>query len=232
MSGNNNKKRKYQGNNNRGWKHRNPRRGGPGVLLTCETGRENKCRREGIAILQHYFPLGLSGGIDSHHVDTNDSTQDDTKSSLTLEEELKMLRSQKPSASMKFSPYETGSKGSVFLMCTAEGCRMIPPIHVDRDEDKDDDDNDDNGKETSISNVGKGSSDENVTKVHSAKKQRIGDKSKKADGVSTDRSDDATDSTPKEEDKKTGTNPWDPVPVVRKIFDDVEQNITSAPGSR
>ena len=41
--------------NSSGYKNRNPRRGGPGVLVTCERGREFKTQREAIEILTHYF---------------------------------------------------------------------------------------------------------------------------------------------------------------------------------
>ena len=89
------RKRKYSGKG--GSTKRNPKRGPPGILLTCETGREFKCRNEGLDIINHYF-AGENGDNDE---------KDET--SLSLEEELKMLKSRnKKSGSSRFDVYETG----------------------------------------------------------------------------------------------------------------------------
>ncbi|CAJ1926354.1 unnamed protein product [Cylindrotheca closterium] len=249
MSGNNNNnsnqnknKRRYQDNFRHKKHHRNPRRGGPGVLLTCETFREVKCRREGMAILQHYFHHGFD---DKNNGDANipeeeartdgaDSTKqgDDNASSaspsLSLEEELKALRSTKASSSSHFTQYETGSKGSVFLMCSAEGCQLIPPIVVDSDEG---DNNDEKKKKKKID-------DDSTESQGTSKKQRTGDYNKDDNTASAAaaaaKSTPANDATGKNDDNQEGSNskPWDPVPVVCKVLADVESNVTSAPSSR
>lgn len=247
MSGNSNrdnKKRKYQDNNK--WKQRNPKRGGPGVLLTCDTFREGKCRKEGISIFQHYFQHGL---VNSGSDDTSDdavlhqenktkdeSSKEDTSSSsaLSLEEELKQLRSKKPSASSNFAPYQTGSKGSVFLMCTAEGCQLIPTIRVDGDE----------GDKTSDSKGGASKKKQRTTGDDGSCSKDVNGNEEatvttKTEGTST-ATDSAADSTlndsavvnDDDQETKVGSNPWDPVPVVDKVFADVEANVTSAPSSR
>ena len=50
MSSQQPRKRKYK----EGKRKFNPKRGGPGILMTCEQGREHKCEREGVDILQYY----------------------------------------------------------------------------------------------------------------------------------------------------------------------------------
>eukprot|EP00978_Attheya_sp_CCMP212_P003397 scaffold7003_cov60-Attheya_sp.AAC.1 len=63
---------------------KNVRRGGPGILLTCETGREFKCQREGLEILRHYYyrnETSSSGNYDTpgtgDHKDPNNNDDDD-----------------------------------------------------------------------------------------------------------------------------------------------------------
>jgi len=200
-------------------------------LLTSETGREGKCRREGIGILQHYFQVGRGNSNDTAGKSAKgdvkleqgkkDPTEDNT--SLSLEEELKMLRSKKPSSSSNFAPYETGSKGSVFIMCTAEGCHMIPPIQVDcyDDNDKSPKTQGDDGN-----NEGKTDSDGGAQKQQRTTAGDANKETNKAEGNTI------LSIEPAHSAKDTDGDPWDPVPVVRKVFADLEQNCTTAPGSR
>ena len=67
------------------------------MLLTCETGREFKCRAEGLDIIDHYF------------ADENQGNAEEEETPLSLEEELEMLKSKnKKSKSSRFHFYETG----------------------------------------------------------------------------------------------------------------------------
>merc|ERR1719232_55173 len=88
-----------------------PKRGSPGFLLTCETGREVKCQREGIELLLYYYN---SGGMELDH----DCIEE--KATLSLDEEISMLKKKKYSCSSDeknpFTLYETGCRGIVFLM--------------------------------------------------------------------------------------------------------------------
>lgn len=209
-------------------------------MLTCETFREGKCRKEGISIFQHYFQHGLvNSGSDDATTDNDDvnlqqenKTKDESKedtSSLSLEEELKQLRSKKPSASSQFAPYQTGSKGSVFLMCTAEGCQLIPTIRVDSDEGDKPEKGGTSKKQRTEGDDDSSSKDDTNDDKGTTKTTT------KAEGTLA-ASDAAAESTPKdanaESDDKVGSNPWDPVPVVCKVFADAEANVTSAPSSR
>jgi THUMP domain len=102
----------------------NPRRGGPGILFTCETGREFKARREGLEILQQDWERSSISRTDMSRIDRSASASangtDDTSKS-TLEEELATLRrerfnEQSPSSASPFALYETGCKGVVVVL--------------------------------------------------------------------------------------------------------------------
>jgi tRNA(Ser,Leu) C12 N-acetylase TAN1 len=102
----------------------NPRRGGPGILFTCETGREFKARREGLEILQQDWELSSISRRDLRRNDrsafpSERGTGEATKS--TLEEELVKLRNerfkaQSSSLDSPFALYETGCKGVVVVL--------------------------------------------------------------------------------------------------------------------
>jgi hypothetical protein len=194
------KKRRYQKPY-----QQNPKRGGPGVLMTCETGREVKCQREGLDILNHYC----------HSSTTVTKKDNETASSLNLEEELKMLRSRKTAnASSLFGVYDTGCRGSVFAMCTKPGCNLIPAIKVDS--------TDKSSRQEGSSEKTEEDGDECATK-----KPRIDGTTSEEAHNSADRKEDSQLELSQEEG-----NPWDPVETVRKIITDIERNSTSAPGSR
>jgi len=98
--------------------HRNPKRGGPGILLTCEGGREGKCRREGLEILQYYW---------ENSQESQEQKNEERK--MSLEEELAALKhTTNKDEIVPFTVYETGCKGTVFVMCTIPDCNLIPPI--------------------------------------------------------------------------------------------------------
>jgi len=135
------KKRKYLDggggkNNRRKWALTNsrPKRGAPGVLLTCETGRERKCEREGLEILDYYLTssniaTSLSDDCDQ---DDKEEEEDDKTTTLSLEEELKLLKSKKgPSKSSAFKVYQTSCRGTIFVLCTLSNCNLIPTIQTE-----------------------------------------------------------------------------------------------------
>ena len=51
-------KRQYHNSSGHSGKSKwQPKRGGPGIILTCETGRDFKAKREGLEILNYYYKL-------------------------------------------------------------------------------------------------------------------------------------------------------------------------------
>lgn len=90
----------------------NPSRGGPGILLTCETSREIKCEREGREILRYYFEKEKGQS-------TQQKSQEDQEKSnekLTLEQELENLRQLKHKDNGPFQLFDTGCAGTVFFL--------------------------------------------------------------------------------------------------------------------
>jgi hypothetical protein len=110
----------------------NPPRGGPGVLVLSETGRESKCQREALEILRHYFYAETKEDLSDVNspVDEKDTHKD--ASNLTLEQEIALLKrgasadavlsgnASDPTEKHKapFRVYDTGCRGTVFIMCT------------------------------------------------------------------------------------------------------------------
>ena len=87
--------------------HTNPRRGAPGMILVCETGREVKCRREGFQILEYYWDRLAA----PHDV----QVADDGKKSF--EDELEDLKNKgNVEKESPFVVFETGCRGSVFVL--------------------------------------------------------------------------------------------------------------------
>ena len=138
------------------------RRAAPGILWTCETGRERKCLHQGLEILQHYLEdhrteLGSSTSQETAKADDDDASEEATKkkTKLSFEEELALLKNPKsPNTSQNsnntttrlsdipFQSYDTGCRGSVFVLCTMPGCSIVkPPPHSSKttEEEKDDD---------------------------------------------------------------------------------------------
>lgn len=102
----------------------NPRRGFPGVLCFCETGKENKCEREAKDILQHYI---TKEGRQIENIGLNDSDQSSTKK-LSLEDEIAMVKKM-PKDNMSFlKVYDTGCRGTVFLMSTRQNSQLVEAV--------------------------------------------------------------------------------------------------------
>eukprot|EP00934_Nitzschia_sp_Nitz4_P006307 Nitzschia sp. Nitz4//scaffold161_size51353//9361//10359//NITZ4_006941-RA/size51353-processed-gene-0.56-mRNA-1//1//CDS//3329537888//6297//frame0 len=112
------RKRKYLERTRRANLVKHHKRGGPGILMTCETGKEFKCQREGLEIIQHYF--------DRQNSKTTSNTEEEDASkkkgdSLSLEEELKQLKEQRETDNndvLSFGIFETGCRGTVFVLHT------------------------------------------------------------------------------------------------------------------
>jgi len=159
QSNNKGKRKRYSGNSQQqqqhGQKnHQQEKRGGPGVLLTCETFRELKCQREGIDVLQYYMGKEKIDNTNTNQTttkddDTNDGSndgkrksdgEDDTSNNksdkLDLDQELEQLRQQNSKGKNSGSNqqhtdlcvYDTGCRGTVLLLCTLPDCQLIPPI--------------------------------------------------------------------------------------------------------
>ena len=110
MSSNRKRKHNNQRSSNRHYRS-NPSRGGPGILLTCETSREIKCEREGREILRYY--------LDKESKRTDSSGESSVK--LTLEQELAVLQQQKPKDTHgPFQLFDTGCAGTIFFMYADE----------------------------------------------------------------------------------------------------------------
>jgi tRNA acetyltransferase TAN1 len=212
MSSSSRPKRKYTPSNS---SKKNPKRGGPGVLLTCETGRERKCRIEGIEILKFYHRKVN----ESDNAATDDAAVEEAKV-LSLDDEIKQLKTKKEKHI--FSLYDTSVRGSVTLLCTLPGCALIPPYRAKQA-------------------VKVGADDDDDNKELEAKKQKTEDtegdddetfaKSEKPEELKEDTKEDDTKPT-KEESTEPKTSVWDPVETVRKVIDDLKTGSTDAPSSR
>jgi tRNA(Ser,Leu) C12 N-acetylase TAN1 len=182
-------------------KFQNPKRGAPGILLTCETSREIKCRREGLEILDYYWNRSSS---------PQSSAATDKKQSL--EEELAALKNKK-SKEPAFVEFETGCRGTVFLLLN-EAFNCTDGISKSSTE------IDSSAKEIEASDSDPGT-------APLKKKQRLEEDSR-GNGIKDDP--EAVD-----EDKNNGLTSWNPLETVESIFKDcVEQgdDSKSIPGSR
>jgi tRNA acetyltransferase TAN1 len=144
------RKRKFHGSGGSGGGGggHNPKRGPPGMLLTCETGRESKCRREGLEILNYYWNVNSIA-----HAETEDDA-----TSLSLEEELKQLQQQghkdtDQSRKEPFHVYDTGCRGTVFVICTLPNAHLIEPIITEYQKTKQQQQDDTASKKSKVDNT-------------------------------------------------------------------------------
>ena len=120
----------------------NPKRGGPGILLTCETGREFKARREALQILQQDWHVATTSSKNLAAGTTTTTNNDPSKSSqhttggCTLDTEIAQLREQRLKSTSLSSPdspfviYETGCKGTVLILYQTSGSSpATPPLN-------------------------------------------------------------------------------------------------------
>lgn len=230
------KKRKYFDGNRKnkrgkfGVTNRRPKRGSPGILLTCETGRERKCQREGLEILNYYLTTS-----DMAATSDNGSSQDDGDGTiaLSLEEELKLLKKKKeqsePSA---FGVYDTSCRGTVFILCTLSNCNLIPPIQTEYML----------SKKSEIAKSGPQLCSENSKNAVRDSLDNVSNTKIKSETVCAERGKiDEAQSRSLTKDKKDNdgtpvvqeTPPWDPISTVRTIISDIDNDSNrSAPRSR
>ena len=178
-----------------------PKRGGPAVLLTCDTGRDSKAKREGLQILEYYLNL------DKQKMPTVDQVDEEASKALSLDEELEQLRSETKAQdnqqhdykSKPFAYYDTGCKGTVFLFCMIPNCALIPSI------------------QSAKSNLKK-------QKVEHA------DSGEKPSTNATEKAkykEDASNKANKPLLANTASKPWDPLATVRRVMTDLDQEAKS-----
>lgn len=223
------KKRKYfdGGSGKNTWRkwgaiNRRPKRGAPGMLLTCETGREKKCQREGLEILNFY--LQTSGLTTTTPGNRNDQKEDDGVTGLSLEEELERLKSKKESPDPSaFGVYDTSCRGTVFVLCTLPNCNLIPIIQTEY--------------MLSKKNQIKSKNDVAGDDVDNVSNKKL--KSEEV-GAETDGKCDSPTMRPAGDEKSDGgdlavkeTPPWDPISTFQTILSDIDNDSNkAAPRSR
>jgi tRNA acetyltransferase TAN1 len=210
---------KYRGDHGRN-RHQ-PRRGGSGILLTCEAGREKKCKREGLDILMHYY-----------HCQTTDPSTIESKretagKKLSLDEEIAQLKRQNIKGDREndaiFQEYDTSCRGTIVLLCTLPDCNLIPP-NSSQEKKKRAQEQDDDESERNEVTVG----------VH--KKARLVPSTKTGDLVEPESI--ATEGTVAVATAavtpaiQSTTPPWDPVQTVSRILQDLRESKTGMPSSR
>ena len=187
----------------------NPKRGSPGVLLTAETGREYKCQTEGLDILTHYYSLQAEDDVSKG--------SDSQKQPLSLDDELKMLRSKQSKSHHHphFAVYETGCRGTVFVLCTTPGCNLIPPISVEGNE---------KSKTKESGNEEDGSEHHDLDGAEKKKARLDEQKPSSEDSESKPK--------PAEKEDTAVKKLWDPIETVRNVLEDLEKGSKQMPRSR
>ena len=210
----------YGSNHNPKWQ--NSKRGAPGVLMTCETSREVKCQREGLEILNHYVKIDTRDQMadndkDSNTKDKKDMPSSSSSSSLSFEEELKMLASKKSyQQSSNFCVYDTGCRGTVFVLCTLPDCRLIPTIKTDYyiEAKKE-------GKQPSKD----GETEEESTRDNEQQEQN-------EPKTKQQKLDNHNDTMTSSSSPKVSSPIWDPIDTAKLIFTDIRNDTKTAPSSR
>jgi tRNA acetyltransferase TAN1 len=194
--------------------HNNPRRGAPGVLLTCETGREGKCRREGLDILRHYL-----------YDQEKKNETNEKKKPHTLDEEIALLQKGASSEqvltderSEAFAVYETGCRGTVFVMCTLTNCDLIPCIRLEKRKATQEADGNDSSKRARLEQHEKAleKEEDSATKLESCESSELKGEIRDTSAAAE------IDIEP----------PWDPLDTVQRVLKDLDSASTSAPSSR
>lgn len=196
-----------------------PRRGGPAMLLTCDTSRDARCRREGIEILKYYLNNAPSSN-------TNHPTAA-APAELSLDEEIAMVRQEnkiggKSNTPNPFQVYDTGVRGTVFVMCAIANCALIPPIKGPEPTTEKED--------TTLGDKRKGNNDEET----SNKKARVNDEIDNAKNAEGDNAKNTDDNKIDSSSSLVGTTdpPWDPLITFEKVLKDRTDASSTAPSSR
>lgn len=196
--------------------HRNPKRGPPGILLFCETGRERKCYNEALEILNHYYQTCE----EERHQEAGNDNNKQEKKPMSLEEEIQMMKQEKKKA--PFQEYDTGCKGVVFIMFTAKHCKNIVAEAIAINED---------GKDQSKEKIAATKVETLVTEDAVAARKRRHEENddlhvqhKKLKGESSSISSSS---------KITCTEKlWDPIETVHSVIKNIQKNDSMAPRSR
>ena len=197
-----NNKRKPSSNNswNNSNRRTNPRRGGPGILITCETGRDSKAKREGLDILEHYWNLQNN---------TDDSKKEVDKT-LSLDDEIAMLKTRKKKGDSFLTEYDTGCRGTVSFICILPACALVAPMEKETTRQIDQEHN--NGVSNKKPKLEIEPESKDNTQEEASLKQKVDTVSRLYDPF-----------------KPT---PWDPLAVVHNIITDIQSNNKEAPSSR
>ena len=235
----------------------NPRRGPPGFLFTVGMGRERKCQREALALLQHY-----------HKGSKKEETEE---TPLSLEDEIaQVLEASRDKENMDFRVFETGCKGVVVILCNLPNCYVVPPLVLPRrrrevwndDNTTTNDNNDNEGdsskkspskvmdkvvEETKKDNTNDDDDDDNDTEQQQqdtltvppkkAKMETNDKRTNETESATTTNSNTTTTTTTNNSNVISATeltlNAWDPVPLVQTVVNDLsDQHNTSTPGFR
>mmetsp|Transcript_53027 Transcript_53027/g.60026 ORF Transcript_53027/g.60026 Transcript_53027/m.60026 type:complete len:367 (+) Transcript_53027:78-1178(+) len=231
-------------NSNQKWSRRSINNK-PGILLTCETGRERKCSREGIEILNYYFfdggdeESGKVEGESGGRSDKDEKTEKDKK--LTLEDELKLLKSKGRSLeSSVFAEYNTSCRGTVLVLCALPNCNLIPTIQTEYMQSKNDININTKSEDTvntctsETDNVNNSADSGSVILLEEEKKDKTKiaakhvEKIEESPGIST-----VAEFQIKNNNTSSFNPPWDPVSTVRLIMSDIDNDSNKAvPRSR
>ena len=256
---------------------KNPPRGGPGILVISETGREIKCQREALEIIRHYFykqqgvhapSSALANDPPNHNHQqkegTNLNESKEVASSnvnvcLSLEEEIAMLQkgasadavlagSSDSKSKAPFRVYDTGCKGTVFIMCTIPNCELMETTISTAKAKHVDDANNDACEDTADKDVGDKidggmDKDKNESPQDSDVNETSSTMKRKQDGevltTSTDLPSDNIQLKAKKQKRdgdsagnETDEKKWDPITTVQSIFKDIREQNTEAPRSR
>lgn len=215
-------------------RNRNPRRGPPGMLVFCETGREKKCISEGMDILNHYYnnQIAIDSKDDNDAGDNADDNADNDdgvdsklkeKKTMTLEEEIQMMKQEKKKS--PFQVYETGCRGSVFFMCSSKNCNTIvqhPQNPSGADSNKE--------KEAQEQEQQERKQEKEVTDIIESNSS----KRKLEDATKCNQKRQKTASLLENDAKENQQNAtiWDPIETIQSIVRDIRKNDSSAPRSR
>lgn len=234
------------------------------MLITCDGGRERKCRIEGVDILRHYYYASLDkdkegdggggsgkdgsgngggsgkegseNGVAPKNEDAGAAATftDGDRQELSLEEEIALLKGgtsaedvlrvsdgpangsgRRGKRKTPFAVYDTGCKGTVFVMCTLPHSNLVPPP---RPEAAGDDTKKATGEEEEESTIDPTDNDGNASKKRKVEAQ---EKDKKE---------------VMKEDDTPATPLWDPIGTVRRVLDDLANpsapSASDAPSSR
>ena len=143
---------------------------------------------------------------------------------LTLEEEIAMLRKGACSEQVlsddwykAFEIYETGCRGTVFVMCALPNCALIPPIRLEKRKSTEDVRGAHANKRARLEQeTALEEKDESVTFPESFEESGLqGETKDTSEAIETD-----------------GEPPWDPLDVVQRVLKDLDSASTTTPSSR